>query len=189
MDWVLLQRNLPHYQFSERHRRVIHAPPDAVWRAIHTTKVYGSLITRGAVSLRTLPARLAGRTNPQPTLFDLSGMAAFLRLGEDAERELILGMVGQFWLPRGGLMPIEPEEFVKFADPAFAKLAWGFLLTPRGTTTLLQTETRIFCPTAATTRRLRPYWLVIRPISGLIRREILAGIARGAEAEAGASAR
>lgn len=181
MDWLLLQRNLPRYQFSERHQRLVDAPPGAVWDAIHTTKVYGSRVTRAAIALRTLPARLAGRPSTQITLFDLGAMEAFLRLGTEPEREVVLGMVGQFWQPRGGLKSIAPEAFAGFSDPAFAKLAWGFLLIPHGDTTLLRTETRIFCQTRATTRRLRAYWYLIRPISGLIRREILAGIARAAE--------
>jgi hypothetical protein len=177
MDWVLLERNLPQYQFRERHRRLITAPPETVWRALHAAKVAGSPLTRGAVALRMLPARLAGRAPARTTLFDLSAMGSFLRLGEISEQELILGMIGEFWRPKGGLVQVEAAQFAAHDDPAVAKLVWGFRLDPDGQGTLLRTETRVYCPSAATLRRFRPYWYAIRPVSGLIRREILKGIA------------
>jgi hypothetical protein len=182
MAWEILERNLPQYDFVERHQRLIKAPPPDVWQAVQTARVAGSLLTRSAVALRMLPARLAGRAAPEPApLYDLSGMKNFLRLGETSNRELVLGMVGQFWRPRGGLRPIEPEAFADFAEADFAKLAWGFDLEPSGPGTRLRTETRIRCLSADSRRRLRPYWMIIRPISGLIRREILAGIGDVAE--------
>jgi len=180
MDWDLLQRNLPEFQFSERHQIAVEAPARRVWQALNTARVEGSPLTRAAVSLRMLPARLAGREISQPALFDLSGMGSFLRLGEIADSEFVLGMVGQFWLPRGNLAPIQASDFQAFDDPAFAKLAWGFLLVEGSGRTLLKTETRVFCPSAETVRPFRRYWYLIRPISGLIRREILAGIRRQA---------
>ncbi len=179
MAWEILERNLPRYDFVERHQRLIAAPPTDVWHAIQTARVTGSLVTRSAVALRMLPARLSGRTVSEPApLYDLSGMKNFLRLGQAPESELVLGMVGQFWLPKGGLHPIPSETFPDFADSDFAKLAWGFDLETTGRGTRLRTETRIQCLSPDSKRRLRPYWMVIRPISGLIRREILAGIAK-----------
>jgi hypothetical protein len=179
MAWDILERNLPQCRFVERHQRFVHAPPGRVWRALHTVRVEGSGITKTAIALRMLPARLAGRlATPAPTLFDLSGMANFLRLGAVPEREFVLGMVGQFWRAQGGLLPIDAGAFAAFDDPAYAKLAFGFLLVPQSGGTLLKTETRVQGLSPASERRFWPYWLVIRPISGMIRRHILDGIAR-----------
>jgi hypothetical protein len=36
----------------------------------------------------------------------------------------------------------------------------------------------VFCPDRASRLRFTPYWLAIRPVSGLIRRRLLAGIER-----------
>jgi len=182
MAWEILERNLPKYDFVERHQRLIKAPPPDVWQAVQTARVAGSMLTRSVVALRMLPARLAGQAAPEPApLYDLSGMKNFLRLGEAPEREFVLGMVGQFWRPRGGLRPIAPDTFAAFAEPDFAKLAWGFDLEPSGAGTRLRTETRIQCLSTESKRHLRPYWMIIRPISGLIRREILGGIGNVAE--------
>jgi hypothetical protein len=180
MAWEILESNLPRYDFVERHQRVIPTTPTDVWHAVQTARVHGSAITRGAVALRMLPARLSGRVSEPAPLYDLSGMKSFLRLGENIEQELVLGMVGQFWRPRGGLHVIEPEAFAKFNDPDYAKLAWGFALEPTGGGTLLKTETRVQCLSAEGKRRFWPYWMIIRPISGLIRGQILAGISRAA---------
>ena len=185
MAWEILESNLPHYDFVERHQRLIPATTTDVWRAMQTAQVHGSAITRGAVTLRMLPARLFGRVVSKPApLYDLRGMKSFLRLGEKVERELVLGMVGQFWRPRGGLKIIEPEAFAEFVDPGYAKLAWGFALESTGGGTLLRTETRVQCLSADSKRKFRPYWMIIRPVSGLIRGQILAGIGRAATAPA-----
>jgi hypothetical protein len=114
-------------------------------------------------------------------------MKSFLRLGEKVERELVLGMVGQFWRPRDGLKVIGPEAFTQFVDPDYAKLAWGFALEATDGGTLLRTETRVQCLSADSKRKFRPYWMIIRPVSGLIRRQILAGIGRAAMAPAPAA--
>jgi hypothetical protein len=45
---------------------------------------------------------------------------------------------------------------------------------------MLHTQTRVFCTDEASLRRFRPYWLLIRPVSGLIRRRLLARIAAAA---------
>jgi hypothetical protein len=181
MAWEILESNLPRYDFVERHQRLIPAPAADVWHAVQTARVYGSALTKGAVALRMLPARLSGRVVSEPApLYDLSGMKSFLRLGERIEQELVLGMVGQFWRPRGSLHVIAPDAFAAFSDPDYAKLAWGFTLEPCGGATLLRTETRVQCLSAEGKRRFRPYWIIIRPISGLIRRQILDGIGNAA---------
>jgi hypothetical protein len=47
--------------------------------------------------------------------------------------------------------------------------------------TLLVTETRVFCPDRASLLKFTPYWLLIRPVSGLIRRRILSSIKQMSE--------
>ena len=46
---------------------------------------------------------------------------------------------------------------------------------------LVATETRVRCTDAASLRSFRRYWRVIRPFSGLVRREALRAIRRTAE--------
>ncbi|EGH05146.1 hypothetical protein PSYAE_24927, partial [Pseudomonas amygdali pv. aesculi str. 0893_23] len=44
--------------------------------------------------------------------------------------------------------------------------------------TRLVTETRVQCLDAVALRQFRPYWYLIRPFSGLIRRRVLKAIQR-----------
>jgi hypothetical protein len=47
-------------------------------------------------------------------------------------------------------------------------------------TTRLVTETRVQCLDTASRRRLRLYWLLVRPFSGLFRHAMLGAVAREA---------
>jgi hypothetical protein len=66
--------------------------------------------------------------------------------------------------------------------PGLARGAWDFRLEPLGEgTTRFTTGPG---SRAAARRRIHPYWLLVRPGSGLIRRAMLAGIRRATEAAA-----
>jgi hypothetical protein len=106
----------------------------------------------------------------------------FTLLGEQPGEELVLGTVGRFWRGGGETRPVSPASFREPAPPGTAKAAWNFAVGRRpGGGTELRTETRVLCADAASRRRFRAFWLVIRPFSGLIRREMLAAIRSAAE--------
>ncbi len=79
---------------------------------------------------------------------------------------------------------VDSQAYLDFAVPGVAKLALGFSASrqPNGTTRLT-TQTRVFCPDLACRLKFAPYWYLIRPVSGLIRRRILGAIK--AESERG----
>ena len=68
------------------------------------------------------------------------------------------------------------EQFAAFDEPGYAKVAFNFVLEAGE----LSTETRIAGTDERARRRFRFYWLLIRPGSGLIRREWLGAIAKRA---------
>ncbi|MCV4151862.1 hypothetical protein OD781_25215, partial [Pseudomonas aeruginosa] len=85
----------------------------------------------------------------------------------------------RFWRADFALERIaDGEHFRCYDQPGVAKLVLCFRCTPSASGTLLHTETRVFCPDRASRLRFTPYWLAIRPVSGLIRRRLLAGIER-----------
>ena len=61
-----------------------------------------------------------------------------------------------------------------------ARLALNFSVAQTDQGQTLTTQTRVFCPDDESLRRFRPYWLLIRPASGFIRRRLLQRIARAA---------
>ena len=171
----LIDSLLPRYQFVERHRIAVKAAPDVVWRVLNVIDVKGSGLVRLAIDIRMAPTR--GKLGGAPRIFTLQpGKTMFPRLAEHPPQELVLGMAGRFWRPKGGRVEVAPAEFAAYSAPGVAKLAFGFRLEPVGAGTLLSTETRVYCPDWASRLPFTVYWIAIRPISGLLRRQILAAV-------------
>ncbi|MDF5812396.1 hypothetical protein P4113_09670 [Pseudomonas aeruginosa] len=137
----------------------------------------GARLPRPARSAGRL-AGLLGRRN------DLAGrprfgLHEFTRLERRADQAIAYGLVGRFWRADFALERIaDGEHFRCYDQPGVAKLVLCFRCTPSASGTLLHTETRVFCPDRASRLRFTPYWVAIRPVSGLIRRRLLAGIER-----------
>ena len=73
----------------------------------------------------------------------------FLPLAEEANSEIVFGMIGQPWKLTGGEEPDipNPQAFLDFDDPAFAKVAANLFVTVDGEgRTHCSTETRIHVP-------------------------------------------
>jgi hypothetical protein len=107
----------------------------------------------------------------------------FTVLAERPGEELVLGTVGRFWRGGGETRQVSPACFREPAPPGTAKAAWSFAVDRRPGGAELRTETRVLCADAAARRRFRAYWLLIRPFSGLIRREMLAAVRSAAESD------
>lgn len=170
---------LPQWQFEERHERLLpHATPAAALAAAAAYRPGGDRLIASLIALREWPGRLAaalGRRNA------LGGRAAFgfddfTPIGQDHEH-LAYGLVGRFWQADYGLRSVQGAEvFRGFSEPGTARLLLGFRAEPAGGGSRLTTVTRIHCPDAASLARMRRYWRLIRPASGLIRRRMLARI-------------
>jgi hypothetical protein len=77
-------------------------------------------------------------------------------------------------LVRGG------QEFVAFDAPGYAKAIASFRVQPSGALTRVTTERRIQATDSAAKRKFALYWALIRPGSGLIRRDLLRAVRRRA---------
>src|SRR5215510_14523256 len=190
---MLLDDFLPEFDVRTHHAIRVAAPPEHVYACLWRTNYDHWGITRALYALRTLPAffsspmetRRRFLKEAQRQHFTLQDLLAngFVLLDEQSGNELVLGTVGRFWRARGQLCVTSPRRFVEPPPAGMAKAAWNFSvgLHPKGGTEL-RTETRVLCADAATRRRFRAYWTLIRPASGLIRREILAAVCKQAEA-------
>lgn len=169
---------LPQWQFEERHHRLLRVSPAAALAAAAAYRPDGDRLIAGLIALREWPGRLAaalGRPNAlgQRAAF---GFDDFTPIGQDTEH-LAFGLVGRFWEADYGLRGVPGgDAFRTFSEPGTARLLLGFHVEPAGVGTRLSTLTRIHCPDAASLARMRRYWRVIRPASGLIRRRMLARI-------------
>lgn len=181
---TLSAKYLTAYQFEECHDILINSAPATILDVVERMETGDDIFTRCLIWLRQLPDRLFPQTAKPPAA--AFGLKDFTRL-ERTERQLAYGLVGRFWRLDFGLEAIaDGPAFQAFARPGIAKLLMSFDAQPLADgATRLVTRTRIFCPDDATRRRLRPYWIVIRPASGLIRRRMLAGVKKLAEQQAG----
>lgn len=119
-----------------------------------------------------------GRVN---TMRDLEELG-FKVLHEEVNELLIIGLIGQFWKPKGHLVDLDSNDFRGFDKPGFVKATASFQLLDRDAATLLTTETLVEPTDLDAKRSFRRYWRLIGPFSGLVRRDWLRSVKRLAEA-------
>jgi hypothetical protein len=199
---VVLNELMPVYDVCERHHTLVRAPPDVVFRAIRAADLTGGRLTRAMLAVRAIPAAVfAFASGPRAALAEwrtrrserrgAGRLAEFERAGfrviaEHAPQELVIGLLGRFWTPRGGLCAnVTTAHFAVGPPVGHALAGWNFTVTPRPDGwSELRTETRVWCAPDARVK-FRAYWLVVGPGSGFIRRAMLRAIRREAERRTG----
>ncbi|WP_315808372.1 hypothetical protein [Pseudomonas sp. C9-3] len=183
MSDALLNHLLPEFQFSERHTLNMRASPGQVLDAVTQLTAEQDPLVQRFLQIREAPARLALRLGLRNALADRPrfGLHEFTLLGRHTDREIGYGLVGRFWRSDFGLRSCaDGEAFRRFAEPGTARLMLHFSCEPtdRDGYTQVRTETRVHCPDRRSRLLFTPYWLAIRPVSGLIRRRLLRDIQR-----------
>ena len=156
------------YHHRERHSLHVEASPEAALAAARETELDDVPLVAVLLRLRGL-----GAARGRPLWSSLQARGFRLH---DPET---LVLVGRPWSPRGGIHDV--ENFVRFDEPGYAKMALDLRALPEGTGARLETETRVFLTDAAARRRFALYWLAVRPFSGLVRRLWLRAAKRRAE--------
>lgn len=95
----------------------------------------------------------------------------FAPLEEELGRKIIFGLVGQFWKPAVYKAPLihDPEAFLAFDGPAYAKAATNFFVSERDECTYCSNETRVHASGPFARRNFAFYWQIISMDSALIR--------------------
>jgi hypothetical protein len=191
---MLLDDFLPEFNVRTSYATRIVGSPARVYGSLKTADFDHWGLTRALYAVRALAAFPAApretwrrfRKELWEHRFTLDDMlvSGFTVIGERPGEELVLGTVGRFWRARGELCSTSLARFREPAPPGTAKAAWNFVVD-RGSDgiTELRTETRVLCADVATWRRFRAYWTLIKPFSGLIRREMLAAVRSAAESD------
>ncbi|HVF30620.1 MAG TPA: hypothetical protein VNA22_06595 [Pyrinomonadaceae bacterium] len=170
---MLIDEFLSDYDFVEKHGISIDADAATIYRAANEVNFGQSFVIRWLFRFRGLSGENVTLRSLRRTRFEL--------LGETPNRELLLGLVGKFWTPRGDLKKVDAESFKTFDRPGYAKAVWNFSLHTEGECSRLMTETRVRCLDAGSRRSFGFYWMFVRPFSGLIRMEMLRVIKQKAE--------
>ena len=175
---TLLDDIAPSYDVSSRHTIWIRASLAEVYAVARQADLGRPWLVRVLLGLRAIPAALATvvrsrRLGRNRTHEKAVGRLAFTVIAEAAGEEFVLGIMGRFWTPRGGVVPTTAGEFRHPAPAGLAQAIWNFRVTASGAGTTLTTETRVRCGDPATRRNFTRYWRVVRFGSGLIRRSML----------------
>jgi hypothetical protein len=173
---------LPAFDKRERHGRWIKASPERVWAALTALRMSDLRCSTALMRLRGGPPAWFGPLDG----LDRPALEAFAprQVAAREPEELLLADIGSYAsmnpkradIPRG-----DAQAFHDFAEPGWCKVVMNFLLVPERDGTRLGTETRVAATDPVTRRRFGLYWMMIRAGSGLIRHDILAGVARLAE--------
>jgi hypothetical protein len=175
----------PAWQFRESHSIEIAAPAARVFDAINAVRADEILLFRTLTWIRRGGRRLpesilnAGDSTP---IIDVALRTNFVRLADDAPRELVIGTI--VGAPPGAAGQTTPEVFRKALPPGYALATMNFLVRPsRAGGSVVSTETRVFANSNTARRRFAVYWRLIYPGSALIRRMWLRAIKRRAEVQ------
>ncbi len=172
---TLLEQTMPVYHFHEVHNRHVNAGPEQVWAALTTLSLDQLAVTKPLVAVRHL-----GRA-PAPTR-PLFTDGPVQMLDVDCPRYAIGGTVAQPWRLRSRRQPVGSlAEFAAFDEPGWTKYLTDFSLEPCEGGVLLSTETRGYSTNQAARWRFAAYWTLIRVPSGIVRRDLLATVARSSE--------
>jgi hypothetical protein len=176
---TLLERAMPVYHFNERHSRWVEAEPDDVWTALTQLRLSDLTVTRPLVMLRGLSR--PGSPEQRP-LLERGPVRMFDAVPPNYA---IGGLVARPWQLRPARVPVTGlAEFADFDEPGWVKCLTDFQVQVHAGRVRLSTETRGYSTDRRARQRFALYWALIRPGSGLIRRDVLAAVARKAEQSA-----
>jgi hypothetical protein len=171
---TLLDEILPQFDVGARYSIRIAASPDRIFKILQSG-IPSGVLTRLLMTIRGIPRVFSKEEcNEYP----------FYKLKQSQGREIVIGIIGQFWKPVANTVPIDGlEEFLSFDQKGFCKAALNVRITPQQNgTCMLSTETRVLSYGYAK-EKFESYWHLIRPFSGLIRKEMLRKVKKQAEAE------
>jgi hypothetical protein len=192
---TVLDDVLPDYADHEVHETAISAPVDVTWGALRAITPGELPVSRLLMAIRSLPALLARRGalagRADAPLLDQFLELGFRALVDEPPRSFVAGGIGQPWRLSGGRFVVRETsaEFAAFAEPGFVLMALSLEVVPgEAGGSRLRTETRVKPTDPGAARSFAPYWLVVKPFSALIRRDLLRGIRLRAEATPGRTA-
>ena len=177
---TLIDRWLPEWQFGEYHERRVRASPRQVFAAIRAVRSSDIFLFRTLTFIRNPSRRGQGEhiLNPpaEKPILDVALAGGFVLLGQDADRELLLGTVVMappdivLAAQQGKTPSLDPALFRTLGRPGFARAVMNFRAIPDADGwTRVTTETRVHALDRETQRRFARYWRVIYPGSWIIR--------------------
>jgi hypothetical protein len=193
-DWSLVRRYLPQAEFSGEVSVNIEAEPERIFRAIQLVTLAEMPLANWIGRLRYLPGRLFGTSQEGAAAVDiertpfiqlLQAQNTNIILAEEPNREVVMGAIGKFHnlLDQHFVLLESPEEFMRFEEPDYQKLAMSFRITPLSEERVNRLS--LIHGTHAMSRAARwkfgLYWIGIKPGGNFVSWLMLRAIKRMAE--------
>lgn len=198
----LLDRLLPRHDVVERHHIAIDAPATIAYQAACAIDIEETPLARTIFRARELlmgVRRTAERRS--------GGFVADMRalgwgvLAEVPDREIVMGGVTKPWEAQPVFRALPPDEFARFSDPDYVKIAFTLRVDPVDRAApspagppgaapsaedrcVFRTETRALATDEGARRKFRWYWAWLSPGIVLIRFAILRPLKTEAERRA-----
>lgn len=181
----LLDAIMPGYDVQEVHSTHVDAAPAQVFAAILAVTPGETALARPFMWLRTLPLRLRGGAGMDDARWNqpILSLPATAILGRDGDRELVAGLIGQFWKigPGERVAVRDRDQFVAFNRAGFAVSTLSFHVDPEGRGCRVTTITRVRTTDPDSRRAFLRYWRVIGTGSAVLRRTWLRAVKARAE--------
>lgn len=173
---------IPEPQLVEIDHADVAATPERAWEIARQGNLARSRLIKSLFAIRTLPARLRGRDVQTATLrIDdiVSSDRPGFRLLAESDREVVVGAIGKVWEPDIPFADVaSADEFARFAEPDYAKVAWALRVLPRGEGyARIELELRVSVTDDESRDRFRRYFRLVGPASHFIRRQALSSFA------------
>ncbi len=186
---MLLEDYMGEYGTNQVRAVVVDAEPEEVMEALRDTDLSRSGVFIKALGwLSVMPDRviefLKGEEElsvPEEFRVDSLEEHGWTMLADD-DHELVYGVVGKFWKPEPEIQEVEPDEFMEFDRPGFAKAAINFYVQPYGRgKTLLSYELRVDVMEEGMEKKFGILWKLIGPVKGYTVKRVLERVKRKAE--------
>ena len=182
---ALLESIMPAYDVQEVHSTHVDARPANAYAAILAVTPGETALARPFLWMRTLPARVRGAGRIDDALWDrpFLSVPSTAILGCVPDREIVLGLIGEFWkLRHGERVAVQSrEQFMAFNGSGFAVSTLSFHVDPEGSGSRVTTITRVRTTDPDSRRAFLRYWRVIGTGSAVLRRTWLRAVKARAE--------
>lgn len=174
---------MPNYEVVDRHSVQIAAPAEVVLAAASETNIEKSPVVRAIFKGREfiLGSERDKAILPRGLLAEMQSIG-WRVLAELPGREIVMGAVTKPWEPNAVFIGLAPDEFRKFQEPGYVKIAWTLRADAAGSTeAVFRTETRAVATDTEARRKFRRYWSFLSPGIIAIRDVMLPAVKAEAE--------
>lgn len=187
----VIDEYLPEFDYSEIRTVEVAASAGAVYTAAKAltghdiSGVAGSLLDSSGLPNQLQDAKTTVKAAMDQPLLEILYDKALIPLAEQPDKEIVVGVIGEFWEGGTGSWPTieSPEAYVAFDDPAYGKAAVNLLIQPgrEPGNVLLSSEMRFQVQDLSKREQFGQIWPVISIGSGFVRQQWLKAIKRRAE--------